>query len=102
MEFDPETYWDTAGAIDNNEKVFMSLKLGDEIIIDPEGANDKILQHVLLTTGHTGNMSVWAKNVGTRVVCANTYAMAMGEEGICRETPWLTSGTVMASEVLTR
>ena len=80
MEFDPETYWDTAGAIDNNEKVFMSLKLGDEIIIDPEGANDKILQHVLLTTGHTGNMSVWAKNVGTRVVCANTYAMAMGEE----------------------
>lgn len=80
MDFDHETYWDTAGAIDNNEKVFMSLKLGDEIIIDPHGANDRILQHVLLTTGHTGNMSVWAKNVGTRVVCANTYAMAMGEE----------------------
>jgi phage/plasmid-like protein (TIGR03299 family) len=79
MEFDSGTYWDTAGAIENNQKVFMSLKLGDEIIIDPNGANDRILQHILLTTGHTGNMSVWTKNVGTRVVCANTYAMAMGE-----------------------
>jgi phage/plasmid-like protein (TIGR03299 family) len=79
MEFDKDTYWDTAGAIHNNSVVFMSLKLGDEIIIDPQGANDKILQHVLLTTGHTGNMSVWAKNVGTRTVCANTYAIAMSE-----------------------
>ena len=79
MEFDKDTYWDTAGAIHNNTVVFMSLKLGDEIIIDPEGANDKILQHILLTTGHTGNMSVWAKNVGTRTVCANTYAIAMSE-----------------------
>jgi phage/plasmid-like protein (TIGR03299 family) len=58
----------------------MSLKLGDEIIIDPNGANDRILAHVLLTTGHTGNMSVWTKNVGTRVVCANTHSMAMGED----------------------
>ena len=80
MDFDPDTYWDTAGAIENNQKVFMSLKLGDEIIIDPNGANDRIRQHVLLTTGHTGNMSVWAKNVGTRVVCANTFAIAMNEE----------------------
>ena len=80
MEFDSGTYWDTAGAIHGNTVVFMSLKLGDEIIIDPEGANDKILQHVLLTTGHTGNMSVWAKNVGTRTVCANTYAIAMSED----------------------
>ena len=80
MDFDDGTYWDTAGAIHGNTVVFMSLKLGDEIIIDPNGANDRILQHVLLTTGHTGNMSVWTKNVGTRVVCANTYAMAMGEE----------------------
>ena len=79
MEFDKDTYWDTAGAIHNNSVVFMSLKLGDEIIIDPQGANDKILQHVLLTTGHTGNMSVWAKNVGTRTVCANTHAIAMSE-----------------------
>ena len=79
MEFDKDTYWDTAGAIHNNTVVFMSLKLGDEIIIDPEGANDKILQHILLTTGHTGNMSVWAKNVGTRTVCANTHAIAMSE-----------------------
>jgi phage/plasmid-like protein (TIGR03299 family) len=79
MEFDKDTYWDTAGAIHDNSVVFMSLKLGDEIIIDPQGANDKILQHVLLTTGHTGNMSVWAKNVGTRTVCANTYAIAMSE-----------------------
>ena len=76
MDFDPDTYWDTAGAIHSNTKVFMSLKLGDEIIIDPQGANDRILAHVLLTTGHTGNMSVWAKNVGTRTVCANTYAIA--------------------------
>ena len=82
MEFDPDTYWDTAGAIHNNTVVFMSLKLGDEIIIDPSGANDRILAHVLLTTGHTGNMSVWAKNVGTRVVCANTYAIAMGEKSV--------------------
>ena len=80
MDFDHETYWDTAGSIHDNTVVFMSLKLGDEIIIDPEGANDRILQHVLRTTGHTGNMSVWAKNVGTRTVCANTWAMAMGEE----------------------
>ena len=82
MEFDPDTYWDTAGAIHGNTIVFMSLKLGDEIIIDPQGANDKILAHVLLTTGHTGNMSVWAKNVGTRTVCANTYAIAMGEKSV--------------------
>ena len=82
MEFDKDTYWDTAGAIHDNTVVFMSLKLGDEIIIDPNGANDRILQHVLLTTGHTGNMSVWAKNVGTRVVCANTFSMAMGEDTV--------------------
>jgi phage/plasmid-like protein (TIGR03299 family) len=79
LDFDPDTYWDTAGSIHDNTVVFMSLKLGGEIIIDPQGANDKILQNVLLTTGHTGNMSVWAKNVGTRTVCANTFAIAMSE-----------------------
>ena len=80
MEFDDGTYWDTAGAIHNNKVVFLSLKLGDEIIIDPSGANDRILQNVLLTSGHTGQIAVIAKNVGTRVVCANTYAIAMGED----------------------
>lgn len=49
--------------------------------INVKGDPSPIRKYVLGTTGHDGVTAVVIKNVATRVVCANTLGVALGERG---------------------
>ena len=70
---------ETAGAIRGGRQVFLSMSLGGGFVIDPEGANDRVQGYLLLRTSHDGSLAVEAAATYVRVVCANTFDMAMGK-----------------------
>lgn len=65
---------ETAGAIDEGKKVFICLKVNQDIVV---GSNDAVKQYLLLCTSHDGTMSITAKFTNVRVVCNNTLQMAL-------------------------
>ena len=69
--------WETAGSIKNGTVVFGSLALDREIVLDPNGATDKINTYMLVHTSHDGSLAVQASITPVRVVCQNTLNMAL-------------------------
>lgn len=69
--------WETAGSIRKGTQVFASLSYGRDIVLDPNGSNDKIENYLLLNTSHNGTIAVQASNTPVRVVCANTLNFAL-------------------------
>ncbi|MCA1799783.1 MAG: DUF932 domain-containing protein [Actinobacteria bacterium] len=70
---------ETAGAIRGGRQVFLSLALGNGFVIDPDGAADRVQGYLLLRTSHDGSIAVEAAATYVRVVCANTFDVAIGE-----------------------
>ena len=66
--------YETAGALGNGEKVFITAKLPDYIKV---GKNDLIEQYLFLTTSHDGYGSITAAFTPIRIVCNNTLNAAM-------------------------
>ena len=69
--------WETAGSIKNGTVVFGSLALDREIVLDPNGATDKVNTYLLVHTSHDGSLAVQSSVTGVRVVCQNTLNMAL-------------------------
>lgn len=69
--------WETAGSIKDGRVVFGSLLLPKEIVIDGEGANDKVKIYLLVNTSHDGTVGVQASTTPVRVVCQNTLNYAL-------------------------
>ena len=69
--------WETAGSIHDGRQVFASLSMPNDVVIDPEGAADKINSYLILMTSHDGTCSIFAGNTPVRVVCSNTLNFAM-------------------------
>ncbi len=61
------------------------------------GDPSPIRKYVLGTTGHDGITAIVVKNVATRVVCANTLGVALGERG---GATWRIAHTVNAKQRL--
>jgi phage/plasmid-like protein (TIGR03299 family) len=68
-------YWETAGSIKGGTVVFGVIKFENPIVI---GQEDTIDKYLMVTAGHIGNLPVIAQVTPVRVVCANTWNMAMG------------------------
>jgi phage/plasmid-like protein (TIGR03299 family) len=68
---------ETAGSLRNGRNVWALANLGNNIIL-PGG--DKLRTFVLLMGSHEAGKSTIARDTTVRVVCANTLAMALGEE----------------------
>lgn len=66
---------ETAGALGMGETVFISARC-DGLKFDIGGDEHK--GYMLLSNGHVGNRRLMINPTGTRVVCANTLAMATG------------------------
>jgi phage/plasmid-like protein (TIGR03299 family) len=70
-------YWESAGSIKGGRVVFGSLKLDRELVLDPNGANDKTETYLLVVTSHDGSSSIQVMTTPVRVVCQNTLNMAL-------------------------
>ena len=95
--------WETAGSIKNGTVVFGSLALDREVILDPNGATDKINTYLLVHTSHDGSLAVQASVTPVRVVCQNTlnYALSGVKQSYkIRHTQTVTGKVQAAREAL--
>ena len=70
--------WESAGSIKSGTIVFGSLVIPKEIVLDPQGANDKTTTYLMVHTSHDGSTAVQASITPVRVVCQNTLNLALG------------------------
>jgi phage/plasmid-like protein (TIGR03299 family) len=69
--------WESAGSLKNGKVVFGSLTVPREMVLDPQGANDKTKLYLIVWTSHDGSVAVQAAITPVRVVCQNTLNLAM-------------------------
>lgn len=65
---------ETAGAINEGKKVFICLKVAQDIIV---GSEDIVKQYVLIANSHDGSLAITAMPTNVRVVCNNTLTAAL-------------------------
>jgi phage/plasmid-like protein (TIGR03299 family) len=95
--------WETAGSIKNGTVVFGSLALDREVVLDPNGATDKVNTYLLVHTSHDGSLAVQASVTPVRVVCQNTlnYALSGVKQSYkIRHTSTVTGKVAAAREAL--
>jgi phage/plasmid-like protein (TIGR03299 family) len=66
--------YETAGALGQGERIFITAKLPDYIKV---GRDDLIEKYLFLTTSHDGSGSITAAFTPVRIVCANTLGAAL-------------------------
>lgn len=76
--FDPiidrgEAIYETVGALGKGERVFLSAKLPNDIVVKGEQVNN----YILLTGGHDGRSPLVIGFTPVRVVCNNTLTIAL-------------------------
>lgn len=67
--------YESAGVLGNGEIIFLTAKLPTNIVLPGDDIIDKYL---VFTKGHDGTTPITALFTPTRVVCANTLAVALG------------------------
>lgn len=72
--------YETAGALGNGERIFITAKLPEYIKV---GREDLIEQYLFLTTSHDGYGSITAAFTPVRVVCRNTLNAALKNHSSC-------------------
>jgi phage/plasmid-like protein (TIGR03299 family) len=108
LDGDSRCAWESAGSLKGGKVVFGTLTVPREMVLDPQGANDKTKLYLIVWTSHDGSVAVQAAITPVRVVCQNTLNLAMrsakqsfkirhtqtaeGKIQIARETLGLTLG----------
>ena len=67
---------ETCGVLGNGERVFVTAKMPDDIVINA-GRDDLVKMYVVFTTSHDGTGAVRCMVTPVRVVCNNTLNLAM-------------------------
>ena len=71
-----------AGVLGHGERVFITAKFPEDIILDNKG-DDRVEMYMVFTTSHDGTGSVKCMVTPTRVVCNNTLNLAMQNNRGC-------------------
>lgn len=74
---DHDVRWESAGALRDGKKTFVSLRLPNNVKVDAEGINDEILPFVVATNSHDGSSSFQVAVTPWRPVCGNTERFAL-------------------------
>lgn len=69
--------FESAGLLANGARVFVSMLLGEDIVLDPKGAADRIRKYLFVTTAHNGMGKLSGGVTPTRIVCTNTLQMGL-------------------------
>ncbi len=77
VDGDSRVAWESAGSLKGGKVVFGSLTVPREMVLDPQGANDKTKLYLIVFTSHDGSVAVQAAITPVRVVCQNTLNLAM-------------------------
>ncbi|GII05480.1 DUF932 domain-containing protein [Planobispora takensis] len=72
-----EVIWESAGALREGQRVFVSLRLPESVRVDAEGINDEIVPFVVMLNSHDGRSPAQALITPWRPVCANTERFAV-------------------------
>lgn len=70
--------WETGGALYDGRKVFGSIAIDREIVLDPSGVADTVKTYGLVVNSHDGTSPLTFATTPVRVVCQNTLNAAMG------------------------
>lgn len=92
--------WQTAGAFGNGERIFVSAKLPDTILVN---GHDPIDNYLVFTTSHDGTSGVKILFTPIRVVCENTLNAAIKDANnyvSIRHTESANKKLSIASEIL--
>jgi len=65
-----------AGSLRNYRTIFLGFRLGDDIVLDPEGQADRIGQFMNIMTSHDGTIGVGGFTSDLRLACQNQLASA--------------------------
>jgi phage/plasmid-like protein (TIGR03299 family) len=68
-----EAIFETAGALGNGERIFVTAKLPEDILVNGEPCN----KYLILTNSHDGSSSIIAGFTTVRIVCNNTLQAAL-------------------------
>lgn len=71
-----------AGVLGHGERVFITAKFPDDIILDNKG-DDRVEMYMVFTTSHDGTGAVKCMVTPTRVVCNNTLNLALSNNRGC-------------------
>lgn len=69
---------ETMGSLYDGRKTFATFALDRETVLDPNGVADVVKVYGLAVNSHDGTKPLMWQTTPTRVVCANTLAVAMG------------------------
>lgn len=69
--------WETAGGLHGGRRVFVSLRLPEDITIDAEGVNDTVVPFIVGINSHDGNSLFRVVVTPWRPVCGNTERFAV-------------------------
>ena len=73
----PDVKVDSAGSFKGGRVVFGSWSIPSQLVLDPNGANDKTNLFLVVYTSHDGSVAVQAAITPVRVRCQNTLNFAM-------------------------
>lgn len=79
LEASDGAHYESAGALGNGERIWCLARIPEaDYVID---GGDEHKAYVMCSNSHDGSLSFTMKLVDTRVVCANTLAVAIAENG---------------------
>ncbi|WP_327586992.1 DUF932 domain-containing protein [Nonomuraea sp. NBC_00507] len=69
--------WESAGALRGGRKVFVTMRIPDNVIVDQGGLNDEIALFIAAINSHDGTSKAETVVTPWRIVCANTERFAL-------------------------